>query len=78
MPPRKRDCLKDFVSDLGVGRPSVPMTVLLPELLMRKKFLILWGKSFEPFVCREELDRPEKFRFSLWVMEAFEDEELKS
>lgn len=78
IPPRKRDCLKDLVSDLGVGRPSVPMTVLFPELLMRKKFLILWGKSFEPFVWREELDRPEKFRFSLCIAEAFEDEELKS
>lgn len=27
---------------------------------------------------REELDMPEKFRFSLCVAEAFEDEELKS
>ncbi len=78
MPPRKRDCLKDLDSDLGVGRPSVPMTVLLPELVMRKKFLILCGKSFEPFVCREELDMPEKFRFSLCTAEEFEDDELKS
>lgn len=74
MPPRKRDCLKDFASDFGVGRPSVPMIVLLPELLMRKKFLILWGKSLEPLVCREELDMPEKFRFSLCIAEEFEDE----
>lgn len=76
--PRKRDCLKDFVSDLGVGRPSAPIIVLLPELVMRKKFLILCGKSFEPFVCREELVKPEKFRFSLCTAEVFEDEELKS
>lgn len=53
------------------------MTVLLPELLMRKKFLILCGKSFEPFVSREELDIPEKFRFSLCMVEEF-GEELKS
>ena len=78
MPPRKRDCRKDFVSDLGVGRPSVPMIVLLPKLLMRKKFLILWGKSFEPFVCRDELDMPEKLRFSLCIAEELEEEELKS
>ncbi len=78
IPPRKRDCLKDFVSDLGVGRPSVPITVLFPELVMRKKFLILCGKSLELFVCREELDRPEKFRFSLCIAEEFEGEELKS
>ena len=78
MPPRKRDCLKDFVSDLGVGRPSVPMTVLLPELVMRKKFLILWGKSFEPFVWRDELDMPEKFRFSLCIVVELEEDELKS
>lgn len=77
MPPRKRDCLKDLVSDLGVGRPSVPMTVLLPELVMRKKFLILWGRSFEPLVCREELDMPEKFRFSLCIVVELDDE-LKS
>lgn len=77
MPPRKRDCLNDFVSDFGVGRPSVPMTVLFPELVMRKKFLIRCGKSFEPFVSRDELDMPEKFRFSLCTVE-FEDEELKS
>ena len=81
MPPRKRDCLKDLASDFGVGTPSVPMTVLLPELLpelvMRKKFLIRCGMSFEPFVSREELDMPEKFRFSLCMVE-FEDEELKS
>ena len=54
------------------------MTVLLPELVMRKKFLILCGKSFEPFVSREELDKPEKFRFSLWTAEELGDEELKS
>ena len=78
MPPRKRDCLKDLVSDFGVGRPSVPMTVLLPKLEMRKKFLILWGKSLELFVWREELDMPEKFRFSLCMAEELEDEELKS
>lgn len=53
------------------------MTVLLPELLMRKKFLILWGKSLEPLVCRDEVDMPEKFRFSLCIAEGFEDEELK-
>lgn len=74
MPPRKRDCLKDFVSDLGVGRPSAPMTVLLPELAMRKKFLILCGISFEPFVCRDELDMPEKFRFSLCTAEELGEE----
>ena len=78
MLPRKRDCLKDFDSDLGVGRPSVPMTVLLPRLLMRKKFLILCGKSLEPFVCREELDIPEKLRFSWCTAEELEEEELKS
>ena len=77
MPPRKRDCLKDFDSDFGVGRPSAPMTVLLPELVMRKKFLILCGRSFELFVCRDELDIPEKFRFSLCTAEEFGDE-LKS
>lgn len=54
------------------------MTLLLPKLVMRKKFLILWGKSFEPFVWREELDMPEKFRFSLFMVEEFEEEELKS
>ena len=45
---------------------------------MRKKFLILWGKSLELFVWREELDMPEKFRFSLCMAEELEDEELKS
>ena len=74
MPPRKRDCLKDFDSDFGVGRPSAPMTVLLPELVMRKKFLILCGKSFELFVCRDELDMPEKFRFSLCSTEGLGEE----
>ena len=54
------------------------MMVLLPELLMRKKFLILWGKSLELFVCLEELDIPEKFRFSLCTAEEVWDEELKS
>ena len=53
------------------------MTVLLPELVMRKKFLILCGRSFELFVCRDELDIPEKFRFSLCTAEEF-GEELKS
>ena len=54
------------------------MTVLLPKLEMRKKFLILCGKSLELFVWREELDMPEKFRFSLCMAEEFEDVELKS
>ena len=66
MPPKNRDCLNvDFDSDFGVGRPSLLMMVLLLELLIRKKFLILCGKSFEPVVSFEEPDTPEKFRFSL-------------
>lgn len=65
IPLRKRDWRKvDLVSDLGVGKPSFPTMVLLLELLIRKKFLILWGKSLEALVCLEELDMPEKFRFS--------------
>jgi len=77
MPPRKRDCRKvDLDSDLGVGRPPLLMMVLLLELLIRKKFLIFWGKSLEPLVCFEELDKPEKFRFSLCEVEVF-DGELK-
>lgn len=51
--------------------------LLLLELLIRKKFLSFCGKSFEPLVCFEELDIPEKFLFSLWEVEMF-DEELKS
>ena len=77
MPPRKRDCRTDFDSDLGVGKPSLLIEVLVLELLMRKKFFILWGKSLELLVCFEELDMPEKFRFSLCTDEAC-DEELKS
>lgn len=78
MPVRKRDCRKaDLDSDLGVGRPSLVMMVLWLELLMRKKFLILCGKSFEPSLCLEELDKPEKFLFSLCGVAVF-DEELKS
>lgn len=53
------------------------MMVLLLEPLIRKKFRIFCGKSFEPLVCLEELDMPEKFRFSLCEAEVF-DEELKS
>jgi len=53
------------------------MMVLWLELLIRKKFLIFCGKSFEPLVCFEEVDMPEKFRFSLCEVEVF-DEELKS
>ncbi len=78
MPPRKRDCRKaDLDSDLGVGSPSLLMMVLLLELLIRKKFLIFCGKSFEPPVCFGVLDMPEKLRFSLCDVEVF-DEELKS
>jgi len=69
--------MEDLGSDLGVGRPSLLMIVLLFEPLMRKKFFILWGKSFELLVCLEELDMPEKLRFSLCTVEEF-DEELKS
>lgn len=48
-------------------------------LLMRKKFFIRWGRSFdEPFVCREELDIPEKLRFSEAGDALLCDEELKS
>ncbi len=66
IPPKKRDCLNvDLDSDFGVGRPSLLMIVWFEELLMRKKFLILWGMSLEPFGCLEELDMPEKLRFSL-------------
>jgi len=53
------------------------MIVWFEELVMRKKFLILWGMSLEPFGCLEELDMPEKLRFSLWGVEVW-DEELKS
>lgn len=77
MPPRKRDCLTDLDSDFGVGRPFSLCREELLELLMRKKFLILWGRSFELVVCLDELDMPEKFRFSLCTDEAC-DEELKS
>lgn len=77
IPPKKRDCLNvDLDSDLGVGRPSLLMMVLFAELLIRKKFFILCGRSLELFVCREELDMPEMFRFSLWEVE--ELDELKS
>lgn len=62
-PPRNRDCLKeDLVSDLELVDPSLLRLVLLPRLLILKKFLSLWGK------CEELLDGllefPEKFRFS--------------
>ena len=77
MPPRKRDCRTDLDSDLGVGKPSLLIELLVLELLMRKKFFILWGKSLELLDCFEELDMPEKFRFSLCTDEAC-DEELKS
>lgn len=77
MPPRKRDCLKEDFSDFGVGTPSLFKLVLLPKLLIRKKFLILCGKSFEPLVCREELDMPEKLRFSEATVEVC-DREPKS
>lgn len=80
---RKRDCLKlDLDSGLSALEwlPSLlsrsrslplwlfPWEPLLPELLMRKKFLILAGKWLldESFVCfLEARERPEKLpRFS--------------
>ena len=69
--------MDDLESDFGVGRPSLLIEVLLLLELIRKKFLIFWGKSLELFACFEVFDRPEKLRFSLWTVEVF-DEELKS
>jgi hypothetical protein len=78
---KNRDCLNDDLdsdldSDFGVGRVSlcqmlVPVLVL-PRLLMRKKFLSLVGRwvleSLECFL--EEKERPEKFRFSVAMIVA--------
>ena len=43
--------------------PSLFSVVLLPRLLMRKKFLS-FGKWPVPLLCLVEVERPEKFRFS--------------
>ena len=68
-PGRNLVCLvPDFNSDFGVGRPSTPRAVLLPGLLIRKKFLSLVGRWLfgDSVPCLlEEKDRLEKFRFSV-------------
>jgi hypothetical protein len=58
-------------SDLGVGTPSLLRLVLLPWLLIRKKFLSFWGRwlfieSFECFL--EEKERLEKLRLSVAML----------
>jgi len=51
-------------SGLGVDVPSLLSVVLLPRLLMRKKFLS-FGKCPAPLLCLvEDVERPEKLRFS--------------
>ncbi len=61
--PRNRDC-RFLFSGLGVDVPSLLSVVLLPRLLMRKKFLS-FGKCPAPLLCLvEDVERPEKLRFS--------------
>lgn len=61
--PRNRDC-RFLFSGLGVDVPSLLSVVLLPRLLMRKKFLS-FGKCPVPLLCLfEDMERPEKLRFS--------------
>ncbi len=62
-PPRKRDCRKDdLVSVFELFEPSLLMFVLLPRLLILKKFLIRCGKCVAPLLGL--LEFPEKLRFS--------------
>jgi hypothetical protein len=58
-------------------------SLLLPRLLIRKKFLSFCGKGLWPFACLlDVIERPEKFRFSLggefeeklWKAVVIEDE----
>lgn len=70
MPLRKRDCLGlDSVFEV------TPFSLLW--LLMRKKFLSFCGKWLEPLVL-DDVDRPEKFRFSAGIAAEFGVEDPKS
>lgn len=71
-PPKKRDCLKeDLFSGLESLVPSLLRLVLLPRLLILKKFLIRCGKCDDPLVCLCE--PAEKFRFSDDMRDVFEE-----
>lgn len=68
------DCLGGFDSDLGVGNPSLFNVLLLPVLLMRKKFLSfvdtwVFDVSSCDFGFFVPSDNPEKLRFSVAMMD---------
>lgn len=61
--PRNRDW-RFLLSDLDMEVPSLLIVVLLERLLIRKKFLS-FGKWPVPLACLlDDIERPEKFRFS--------------
>lgn len=61
--PRNRDW-RFLLSDLDTEVPSLLRLVLLERLLIRKKFLS-FGKWPVPLACLlDDIERPEKFRFS--------------
>ena len=70
------DCLGGFDSDLGVVNPSLFNVLLLPVLLMRKKFLSfvdtwVFDVSSCDFCFLVPSDNPEKLRFSVAIMDVF-------
>ena len=74
---KNRDCRKvldsDLDSALGVGGPS--RLLLLPRLVMRKKFLNLVGRwVLESVGCFLVKERPEKVRFSVVMLSEGEGE----
>ena len=62
--PRNRDCLADLPSGFEGAGLSLFTLVLLPKLLILKKFFNRWGKWLDAVVCLEVF---EKFRFSVTV-----------
>jgi hypothetical protein len=80
-PGKNLDCRKELLlSDFM--EPSF-FSLLLPRLLIRKKFFSFCGKGLWPFACLlDVIERPEKFRFSLggefeeklWKTVVIEDE----
>jgi hypothetical protein len=44
------------------------LLLLFPKLLILKKFLSFCGKGLWPVLCLFVIERPEKFRFSLFSL----------
>lgn len=69
--PRKRDC-RILLPAFGLPEPSLSM------LLPRKKLRILSGKWLVPFCLVEDVDKPDKLRFSVGSDCELDEEEWKS